>query len=211
METFRWRRLRACCCTSTRKAAVPRRLLPRCCAGSDWSPTRTRICRSRSERDGESAIAGPDQALRDRLASFVSLKGLPRLPVDVARNINDREAAVMFGPVEHVFAVEERDIAGPGGELRVRIYRPDGGVRLPVLVYFHGGGWVVGGLDSRDGLRARAPGRARWRLFPARGWRRQCRRQPGGSGGDACARRAPALEAATAGLPGARLRGPRGG
>jgi acetyl esterase/lipase len=46
----------------------------------------------------------------------------------------------MFGPVEHVYAVEERDIAGPGGELRVRIYRPDGRVRLPVLVYFHGGG-----------------------------------------------------------------------
>ena len=74
------------------------------------------------------------------------------MPVDVARKINDLEAAVMFGPVEHVFAVEERDIAGPGGDLRVRIYRPDGGVRLPVLVYFHGGGWVVGGLDSHDGV-----------------------------------------------------------
>ena len=74
------------------------------------------------------------------------------MPVDVARKINDREAALMFGPVEHVFAVEERDIAGPAAHLRVRIYRPDGGVRLPVLVYFHGGGWVVGGLDSHDGV-----------------------------------------------------------
>jgi acetyl esterase len=72
--------------------------------------------------------------------------------LDVARNINDSEAAVMFGPVEHVFAVEERVIAGPGGELRLRIYRPDGGVGLPVVVYFHGGGWVVGGLDSHDGV-----------------------------------------------------------
>lgn len=74
------------------------------------------------------------------------------MPVDVARRINDREAAVMFGPVERVFAVQERDIAGPGGELRVRIYRPDGDAPLPVLVYFHGGGWVVGGLDSHDGV-----------------------------------------------------------
>ena len=74
------------------------------------------------------------------------------MPVDVARKINDREAAVMFGPVQRVFAVEERDIAGPGGDLRVRIYRPDEGVRLPILVYFHGGGWVVGGLDSHDGV-----------------------------------------------------------
>src|ERR1700719_30265 len=144
METFRWRRPSACCCTSTWKAAVPHRPPRRSCAGSDWSPTRTRLCRSRSGPDGESAIAGPDQAA-PALASFVSLKGLPQLPVDLARKINDLEAAVMFGPVEHVFAVEERDIAGPGGELRVRIYRPDGGDRLPVLVYFHGGGWVVGG------------------------------------------------------------------
>jgi acetyl esterase len=58
----------------------------------------------------------------------------------------------MFGPVERIFAIEERDITGPGGDLRVRIYRPDGGVRLPVMVYFHGGGWVVGGLDSHDGV-----------------------------------------------------------
>jgi acetyl esterase len=74
------------------------------------------------------------------------------MPEDVARKINDREAAIMFGPVERVFDVEERDIAGAGGDFRVRIYRPDGGVRLPVLVYFHGGGWVVGGLDSHDGV-----------------------------------------------------------
>src|SRR5690349_3424078 len=120
METSRWRRARACCCTSTRKPAMPRRLLPRCCAGSDWWRTHTRICRGRSEPVGESAIPAPDKALRDRLARFVSLNGLPGLPVDVARKINDLEAAVMFGPVEHVFAVEERDIAGPGGELRVR-------------------------------------------------------------------------------------------
>jgi acetyl esterase len=70
----------------------------------------------------------------------------------MARKINDLEAAVMFGPVEHVFAVEERHIAGPGGELRIRIYRPDGRLLPPVLVYFHGGGWVVGGLDSHDGV-----------------------------------------------------------
>ena len=82
----------------------------------------------------------------------MSLKGLPRLPVDAARKINDSEAAVMFGPVERVFDVEERVIAGPGGDLRIRIYRPDGGVPPPVLVYFHGGGWVVGGLDSHDGV-----------------------------------------------------------
>ncbi len=71
------------------------------------------------------------------------------MPVEEAREINDREAAIMFGPVEPVFAVEDREVAGG---LRVRIYRPVAREMLPVLVYFHGGGWVVGSLDSHDGV-----------------------------------------------------------
>ena len=43
--------------------------------------------------------------------------------------------------------------AGPGGNLRLRVYRPKGaGTPAPVLVYFHGGGWVVGNLESHDHL-----------------------------------------------------------
>jgi acetyl esterase len=57
---------------------------------------------------------------------------------------------------EPVASVEEVGIPGPGGELKVRIYRPEarpGGI----LVYFHGGGWVVGNLDTHDaGCRALA-------------------------------------------------------
>jgi acetyl esterase len=41
-------------------------------------------------------------------------------------------------------------IPGPGGEIPVRIYRPSDDDRLPALVYFHGGGWVLGNLDSHD-------------------------------------------------------------
>ncbi|MDW8470228.1 MAG: alpha/beta hydrolase [Burkholderiales bacterium] len=42
---------------------------------------------------------------------------------------------------------------GPGGPIPVRAYRPQGaddGARLPALVYFHGGGWVIGDLDTHD-------------------------------------------------------------
>ena len=77
---------------------------------------------------------------------------LTSLPVDVAREVNDREAGAMFGPVEPVADVDERRIPGPAGEIRIRIYRTDSKVELPVLVYFHGGGWVVGSLDSHDGV-----------------------------------------------------------
>jgi acetyl esterase len=48
--------------------------------------------------------------------------------------------------------VEARDIDGPGGKIPVRIYTPKGGApRKPGLVFFHGGGFVLCGLDTHDG------------------------------------------------------------
>ena len=46
---------------------------------------------------------------------------------------------------------EVRDLAaqGPAGPIRLRFYRPADGV-LPAFIYFHGGGWVVGDLDTHD-------------------------------------------------------------
>ena len=46
--------------------------------------------------------------------------------------------------------VRDRRIPGPGGELEVRVYRPDGSEPLPALVYLHGGGWVLGSIETFD-------------------------------------------------------------
>jgi len=54
------------------------------------------------------------------------------------------------GPPEPVFHVEDRQIPGPEGNLTVRIYVPQSRENLPVFVYFHGGGFVAGGLDTHD-------------------------------------------------------------
>ena len=56
-------------------------------------------------------------------------------------------------PVEIAVAhVEDRTIPGlTGAEIPVRIYRPDGDARQPAIVYYHGGGWVIGGLNTHDG------------------------------------------------------------
>jgi acetyl esterase len=54
-----------------------------------------------------------------------------------------------------VASVRDQAIAGPGGPLALRIYRGAGtgdAQRLPCLVYLHGGGWVIGNLDSHDRL-----------------------------------------------------------
>ncbi len=51
------------------------------------------------------------------------------------------------GPVD----IRETKFDGPGGSVSLRIYRPRGAAgALPALVFFHGGGWVVGSLDSHD-------------------------------------------------------------
>lgn len=50
---------------------------------------------------------------------------------------------------------EVKDLNAPGaaGPIPLRLYRPAvGGPALPVLVYFHGGGWVIGNIDTHDVL-----------------------------------------------------------
>src|SRR5438477_12130332 len=52
-----------------------------------------------------------------------------------------------------VARVEERAIPGPGGPVRLRLYWPkeaDAGDPVPAIVYYHGGGHVIGSLDTHD-------------------------------------------------------------
>lgn len=48
--------------------------------------------------------------------------------------------------------IEDRSIPGPAGDIPVRIYRPTAGSAAPVLVYFHGGGMVLGSNHSFEPL-----------------------------------------------------------
>lgn len=51
---------------------------------------------------------------------------------------------------EAVARVEDRMIPGPAGEIAVRVYWPVGEPPLPLLAYWHGGGWVIADLDVYD-------------------------------------------------------------
>ena len=53
-------------------------------------------------------------------------------------------------PGPEVAKVEDRQVPGPAGGVLVRIYTPNGSGPFPLLVWYHGGGWVVGSLDSVD-------------------------------------------------------------
>src|SRR5262245_22125144 len=54
------------------------------------------------------------------------------------------------GEVEPVGKVEDRTVKGLGGDIPIRIYIPNGRGPFPLLVYFHGGGWVVGSIETVD-------------------------------------------------------------
>jgi acetyl esterase len=86
------------------------------------------------------------KAYLDQLAA-AGAPSLAELPVEEARRLfRERRLA---GPPEDVARVEDRTIAGGVG---VRVYTPKGaaGGPRPALMYFHGGGWTVGDLDSMD-------------------------------------------------------------
>ncbi|MDD4865788.1 MAG: alpha/beta hydrolase [Mycobacterium sp.] len=55
------------------------------------------------------------------------------------------------GPQIHV-DVQELSLPGPAGPIPARHYRPAGGAAVPMLVFYHGGGWVIGDLDTHDAL-----------------------------------------------------------
>ncbi len=76
---------------------------------------------------------------------------LKDLPPQEARAAYDRFIVPRnFDPAE-IGPVEDRMIPGPGGDVRIRIYTPEGADgSLPVFLFIHGGGFVIGSIESRD-------------------------------------------------------------
>jgi acetyl esterase len=79
--------------------------------------------------------------------------GLTEDVCDVAaRRDQLRRSAGIGMPARLGIHVVDRRLPGPAGEIPVRVYRKLGGAAEPAaIVYLHGGGWVVGDLDSHDG------------------------------------------------------------
>jgi acetyl esterase len=47
---------------------------------------------------------------------------------------------------------EDRTLPGPDGDVPVRVFVPEAAGPLPILVHYHGGGWVIGSIDGSDNL-----------------------------------------------------------
>ena len=84
---------------------------------------------------------------------FIRSLGVPenntQTPQQARHGHVDRRAADP-PPPEKVHYVEDREIPGPAGILKVRVYRPSDDDGLPMLLGIHGGGWVLGDVITED-------------------------------------------------------------
>ena len=94
-----------------------------------------------------------DESVKNILAYF------PQLPETLTPELINqiREQQLLLIPKEEhrppVKTVENRLIDGPNGDIPIRVYTPDvDGEKLPALVYYHGGGWTIGSVDTYDGV-----------------------------------------------------------
>jgi acetyl esterase/lipase len=82
----------------------------------------------------------------DRLAEL-GIQPVDRLTPEEARRQAEEAAPALFGPTDEVAAVEDVDVGG----VPVRLYSPAEQPGLPLIVYFHGGGWVACSVNTHDG------------------------------------------------------------
>ena len=96
-----------------------------------------------------------DPQVRDYLDRVAALNRPPleSLSLDDARAMFDQVFTQLGGSPAAVERIEEVAAPGPRGPIPIRIYHPEGAPSpVPLLIYYHGGGYVCGGLDSYDAV-----------------------------------------------------------
>ena len=94
-----------------------------------------------------------DPQIEKILAEAAAL-GLPAYQ-DLTPSEARAQMLALAPPVDPLLAVErveERRIPGPAGEIPIRLYYPAGARPCAALLYFHGGGWVIGDLNTHHGF-----------------------------------------------------------
>ncbi len=89
------------------------------------------------------------QALLDKIKQ----SGSPEyhtLSAQDARALYDIASEAAQGQPPEPLLVEELSIPGPSSEIPALLYRPSAADNLPMLIYFHGGGYTIGSLKSHD-------------------------------------------------------------
>jgi acetyl esterase len=87
-----------------------------------------------------------DSQFQDVIAMLSAMPSLSEIPIETFRSF---PMPVNPAPTP-VDEVSNRKIPGPAGDIGVRIYRQGSGTDLPLLLFAHGGGFVLGNLDTHD-------------------------------------------------------------
>jgi acetyl esterase len=85
-----------------------------------------------------------------RVIAFIAASGAPDLASLTPAELRAYYANVPAMPGPEAHEVRDLRVAGAEGEIGARLYRPSAAEGLPILVWFHGGGWVLGDLRSAD-------------------------------------------------------------
>lgn len=97
------------------------------------------------------AIA-PDLRTTLLIANLSPQSDFDKLTPQQVRAKGDRLLTLLKGQPVAVASVSEQRIAGPRGPIKLRIYRPQAAGSLPVLLFFHGGAFIQGNLDTHDNI-----------------------------------------------------------
>ncbi|MDP1839896.1 MAG: alpha/beta hydrolase [Reyranella sp.] len=92
-----------------------------------------------------------DPQIRALLDRGTGVPATQTLPVAEARRQYEARIALM-APPPPMAKVLERSIDGPGGAMKLRVYTPAGSGPFPLMMFFHGSGFVLCSLDTHDGM-----------------------------------------------------------
>jgi acetyl esterase len=102
-------------------------------------------------RDGQTL--DPQLQLLLRLMAAAGLPRVESLAPPAARDFFRASAGLLSSSPTEMSRVLDRPVPGPHGDVPLRIYVPrSGAAPHPVLVYYHGGGWTIGDLETHDSL-----------------------------------------------------------
>ena len=107
----------------------------------------------------QSWMQTPHGTLDPRVAVYLKLTGAAEksreqleIPVEESRKRLARKAASVSGTPVEMASVKDMKARAGGLTVPVRVYTPKGEGLFPVVVFYHGGGWVQGSVDTHDSL-----------------------------------------------------------
>lgn len=89
------------------------------------------------------------KALLERI-SAASAPLYESLPAPAARALYETSAQILCGELAELHSIDKITIPGPAGDIPALHYRPTAEEGLPILVFYHGGGYVIGSPQSHD-------------------------------------------------------------